>query len=143
VGHAYRAYQNEKPILRGGLPITGFTPHKGDILKAVVANQGFRGVAFEHLFLDGQRQHLARYPNRDPQNPIRGGWAYVAGELTEKYADRPGDNRRALTYSEADDVERVPVELLSPWQACRPTGRTATAWSPIRALSIRPTTTTG
>jgi len=98
----YRAYQNEKPILRGGLPITGFTPHKGDILKADAANQGFRSVAFEHLFLDGSRQDLARYPSRDPQDPIGGGWAYVAGELTGKYADLPDDTRRTLTCAEAD-----------------------------------------
>lgn len=98
----YRAYRDEKPILRGGLPIRNFVPYKDKILKADVANQGFHGEAFEHLFLDGQRQHLARYPNYDPEDPVGGGWAYVAGELTEKYADLPDDSRRALRYAEAD-----------------------------------------
>ncbi len=98
----YRAYPDEKPIFRGGLPITGFEPYKGEILKADVARQGFRGVAFEQLFFEGRRQHLARYPNYDSDDPIGGGWAYVAGELTEKYADLPDDSRRALHYAEDD-----------------------------------------
>lgn len=99
---AYRAMPGETPRLVGGRPIAGFTAHRQSILKADVAQQGFRGVTFEQLFFDGQRQHLARYPNFDPQNPVGGGWAYVAGEFTEKYRDLPDDSRRKLPYAAAD-----------------------------------------
>lgn len=98
----YRAVPGETPRLVGGLPITGFTVHRQSILKADVARQGFGDVAFGQLFCDGQRQHLARYPNYDPRNPIGGGWAYVGGKLAEKYQDLPEDNRRALHYAETD-----------------------------------------
>lgn len=98
----YRAMAGERPRLVGGLPITGFTPHRQSILKADVGKQGFRGVAFQQLFCNGQRQHLARYPNFDPRDPIGGGWAYVAGTLCEKYHDRPDDSKRRLAQAMFD-----------------------------------------
>ncbi|MBI3923278.1 MAG: hypothetical protein HY318_17790, partial [Armatimonadetes bacterium] len=56
----YRSYQKEKPILIGGRKITGFEPYKGEISKADVGAQGFKGLYFRQLFFEGQRQHLAR-----------------------------------------------------------------------------------
>ena len=76
----YRAAEGEKVILVGGRPITGFVPYRGSILKADVAGQGLKGVNFRQLFFDGKRQHLARWPNFDPQNPYGGGWAYADGK---------------------------------------------------------------
>ncbi|MBM4149998.1 MAG: hypothetical protein FJ224_13290, partial [Lentisphaerae bacterium] len=60
-GVIWRAYRDEKPILVGGVKITGFVPHDGQIVKANVGTNLFR-----QLFFDGQRQELARYPNLDP-----------------------------------------------------------------------------
>jgi parallel beta-helix repeat protein len=98
----YRAYQNEKPVLVGGKTITGFVPYKGSILKTDVGAQGFQGVYFRQLIFDGQRQHLARYPNFTPQNPYGGGWAYADGKLAPMYADIPGEDKHSFTYKEAD-----------------------------------------
>ena len=98
----YRAYAKEKPVVIGGRPITGFVPHKGKILKADVAAQGLRGVAFRQLFFDGKRQHLARYPNFDPKNPYGGGWAYVDGKPVPLYAEAAGDSRSRLHYRGED-----------------------------------------
>ena len=38
--------------LVGGLPIKGFTRHKGEIMKADVAAQGFKGFYFRQLFFN-------------------------------------------------------------------------------------------
>jgi hypothetical protein len=100
----FRAYGDEKPVLSGGKAITGFVPGEGQILKADLAAQGLKGVSFKQLFVGGQRQVLARYPNFDPANPITGGWAYV-----EKSAPGAGGQwdgtpigKRTLCYREGD-----------------------------------------
>jgi len=98
----YRAFEGEKPILIGGKTITGFVPYKGEILKADVGTQGFKGVNFRQLFFDGKRQHLARYPNFDPQNPYGGGWAYADGKPVPMYQDISDESRRTLYYKEQD-----------------------------------------
>ncbi|MBM3211888.1 hypothetical protein FJZ33_06705, partial [Candidatus Poribacteria bacterium] len=101
----FRAYQNEKPVLVGGKQITGFVPYKGNILKADTKSQGFDGIYFRQLFFQGKRQHLARYPNYDPENPYGGGWAYADGEFIPMYKDIPGESRRSLHYKASDARE--------------------------------------
>ncbi len=98
----FRAYQNEKPVLIGGKAITGFKSYQGQILKADVGAQGFKGIYFRQLFFDGRRQHLARYPNFDTDNPYGGGWAYADGKAVPMYADVPGEDRRTFQYKEQD-----------------------------------------
>jgi parallel beta-helix repeat protein len=98
----YRGYQDERPVLVGGRPITGFKPYKGQILQADVGAQGFTGVYFRQLLLDGERQPLARYPNYDAANPYGGGWAYADGNYIPKYKDIPGESRRTFNYAPAD-----------------------------------------
>ncbi len=98
----YRAYQNEKPVLIGGREITGFVLHRGSILKADLAALGLKGNYFRQLICDGRRQHLARWPNYDPENPYGGGWAYVDGKRVSMYQDIPGENRHTLIYKAED-----------------------------------------
>jgi parallel beta-helix repeat protein len=98
----WRAYQKEKPILIGGRRITGFVPHQGQILKADVGAQGFKGVYFRQLVMDGRRQVLARYPNYDPKNPYGGGWAYADGKPIPMYQDVPNESRKIFQYKASD-----------------------------------------
>jgi parallel beta-helix repeat protein len=104
----YRAFSNEVVRLIGGVTVTGFKPYKGGILQADVADLGLarvpiavgdrmRGSApsFELFFRD-QRQELARWPNRQPDDPRGGEWAFIVdvppkGSLARfQYAgDRP------------------------------------------------------
>jgi len=98
----YRAYEKEKPILIGGRKITGFVPHRGSIVKADLAALGLQGKYFRQLIFDGRRQHLARRPNYDPENPYGGGWAYVDGKPVNMYQDIPGENHHTLIYKSAD-----------------------------------------
>lgn len=102
----FRAYPGEKVSLVGGRKIVGFAPHQGKVLKADLAAQGLKGVYFRQLFFAGRRQHLARYPNFDPQNPYTGGWAYVEGKPVSLWATIPGEDNRTL---------KIKPEDLRPW----------------------------
>ena len=74
----YQAYPGEVPILSGGRAVTGWQPYAGSILQAELpGSQGGRWK-FRQLFHNGKRQVRARWPKRDPQNPLYGGWAFPA-----------------------------------------------------------------
>ena len=98
----YRAAEGEKVQIFGGRPITGFVPHQGSILKTNVASQGLKGVNFRQLFFNNKRQHLARYPNYNPNNPYGGGWAYVDGTPVQMYKEVPGEDKCTLHYKATD-----------------------------------------
>lgn len=98
----FRAYRDEKPVLIGGRAITAWTVERERVLKADLAVQGLKGVYFRQLIWNGQRQHLARYPNFDPRNPYGGGWAYVDGESIPMYQDIPGEDKRTLIFKPSD-----------------------------------------
>src|SRR6185369_12075868 len=86
--------------------------HRGAILKADVAAQGFKGINFRQLIFDGKRQHLARYPNFDPQNPYGGGWAYADGKPVPMYQDQPGEDKHSFSYKPQDAREwKQPEEV--------------------------------
>ena len=98
----YRAYGSEKPVLSGGVPVTGFAVHKGDILKVDVASQDLAGVRFRQLYFDGKRQTLARYPNLDPADPITSGWAFVDPGSVPKDALEAAGPKRVFRFKETD-----------------------------------------
>jgi len=99
----YRGYRNERPIFVGGREIRNFVPHRGDILKADIVAAGFpKGAQFSQMFFAGKRQHLARYPNFDPENPYAGGFAYADGKPVPMYQNIPGESRREFYYKPQD-----------------------------------------
>ena len=98
----WRAYQNEKPHLLGGRLIGNFVQYEKGILRANVGAQGFKGINFRQLFFDGKRQHRARYPNFDANNPYGGGWAYAAGKPFSMYTDRPDEDKHTLHFKPSD-----------------------------------------
>ncbi len=97
----YRSYPGEEVVLVGGLPIRNFVPYQGQIFKADVGTQGFRGIYFRQLFFNRTRQHLARYPNFSAADPYGSGWSYVDGELISMDQDSPNDSRRRFRYKDA------------------------------------------
>lgn len=98
----YRAFGSEHPVLVGGRRISGWRRWKGEIQEADLSKQDFEHAAFEMLVFDGRRQHLARWPNFDPQNPYGGGWAYVDGKPIPMYQDVPGESKRAFQVAPGD-----------------------------------------
>jgi parallel beta-helix repeat protein len=105
----WRAYGRDTPVLIGGTvirdwqPVAGDTRTGGRLLRADLAAQGLDKAKFSQLIFSGKRQHLARWPNFDPQNPYGGGWAYADGKLLPMYADIEGDDKRILVQK-ADDT---------------------------------------
>ena len=75
----FAAYPGEKVSLKGSVPITSWQRYRGNIYQAPVPDAALRGGRFWHLFYQGRRQVLARYPNADPQHPRSGGFVYIAG----------------------------------------------------------------
>jgi hypothetical protein len=98
----WQASAGEKPVIMGGRAIGGFQPYRGKILKADLKAQGLAGLYFRQLLTNGRRMDLARWPNRDADHPVTGGWAYADGPPVPMYADIPGEPRNVLRYKPAD-----------------------------------------
>jgi parallel beta-helix repeat protein len=75
----YQAYVGERPVLSGGRRVSGWKPYRGDILMADLPGSKGGKWKFRQLFLNGQRQIRARWPNFEPTDPLYGGWAFMEG----------------------------------------------------------------
>lgn len=108
----YRAYPNEKPVLRGALPVTGFQPWKGQILQANLQGTPLDKIVFRQLFCDGERMEMARYPNVDKTDPHFGQWAYVLAS-----DPAPAENRSAAdVFARArDHFTATPDVIKKTW----------------------------
>lgn len=59
----YAAYQGEEVVVSGGIKLDlDWKPYQGGILQAKVSVKS----EIDQLFVNGTRQHMARYPNYDP-----------------------------------------------------------------------------
>jgi len=59
----YAAAPGAHPVLSGGMRLSlDWTPESGGVFRAATPAD----LSIDQLFLDGQRQHMARYPNYDP-----------------------------------------------------------------------------
>jgi hypothetical protein len=59
----YAAYQNERPILSGGRPLTGWKPGPGKLWHVPVPQAAMGEWYFQQLWVNGQRRTRARTPN--------------------------------------------------------------------------------
>lgn len=98
----YRGTGTPKPIIVGGRAIANWQPYQGKILKADVGAQGFKDIYFRQLLCNGKRMDLARYPNRDADHPVTGGWAYADGKPVPMYENIPNEPQNIFQYREAD-----------------------------------------
>jgi len=63
-GTEYRAVEGEKVFISGGSKLDlKWEPYKAGIMQAKTP----AGLTFDQLFINGQLQHMARYPNYDPK----------------------------------------------------------------------------
>ena len=63
-GTEYRAVEGEKVVINGAEPLDlKWEPYKDGILQAKTTP----GLVIDQLFVNGQLQHMARYPNYDPK----------------------------------------------------------------------------
>lgn len=140
----WRAYENEKVILTGSLPVSGFKPWKGKILVADLKGTPLEKVAFRQLFFRGERQIMARYPNVDPKDPHFGQWAYVLA----------ADPAPATNQSVSDNLPQAKDHFTATHDVIKPTWEKITraeiaihpaygwAWNIIPLKSVDPETDT-
>ncbi|MCX5674214.1 MAG: right-handed parallel beta-helix repeat-containing protein [Planctomycetota bacterium] len=94
----YAAVPGEEAVISGGSRLDlKWEPHQGGILKAKAP----AGLATDQLFINGQRQHLARYPNFDPNVRIFNGYAKdaISPERAKRWADPRGGFIHAMHRS--------------------------------------------
>jgi PDZ domain len=91
----YSAYPGESVILSGGNRIAPvWTPYRDGIMQTPVPP----GTITDQLFVNGQRQILARYPNYDPNAKYLNGWAEdaIGPERAKRWEDPRGGFIHAL-----------------------------------------------
>lgn len=107
---AYRAAPGEAVLLVGAKPVRAWRPAADGLCVASLRDQGFQFLGFHQLFCEGQRQTLARHPNRDPAHPHTGGLLYVDAPSQEP--------KRGLHYAPGeipleswDDVDQAEINI--------------------------------
>lgn len=85
----YQAYPGEKPILSGGLCVSGWKKYAEGLLRAYLPESLGGFFRTRQLFHRGVRLPRARWPKCDPTDPIRTGWTFpesaVAGYETRAF----------------------------------------------------------
>lgn len=83
-GLSLLAYRGERPLLSGGVPVTGWKRGAGNLWTAPIPKVAPRGASGASLVRNirllragGEWQTLARHPNFDAKNPYQGGWSFV------------------------------------------------------------------
>lgn len=92
----FRAYHDEKPVISGGVKLEqlDWQPFTNGIFAAQVPAD----LRTEEIFLNGERQILARYPNFDPEAQYFDGFAAdaIATNRTARWADPTGGYFHAM-----------------------------------------------
>jgi len=126
----YQAYQQEQVVISGGARLKDlkWEPHRDGIMKAQVP----AGFATDQLFVNGERQPMARYPNFNPNERIYNGYAAdaVSPERAKRWADPRGGFIHAMHaamwggfhYVITGKDEKGNVTTEGGWQNNRPAG---------------------
>ncbi len=108
----WRSSQPGAATLTGCVALNGFQDQGEGLYKLDLATAGQSGLQFNQLFCDGQRLTLARWPKRDPANPVVGGWLFREGDPGNIYLGDMGEkdrfccrDPRLATWSKIDEVE--------------------------------------
>ncbi len=92
----FQNYKDEKPVISGGIRLDGLNwqPFTNGILQAQVPAD----LQTEEIFINGERQILARYPNFDPKAKYFDGFAAdaISKERAARWADPTGGYYHAM-----------------------------------------------
>ena len=92
----FQAYDNERPVISGGVKLDklDWQPWRGHIFQAKVPED----LRTEEIFVNGQRQILARYPNFDPTAAYFDGFAAdaISTNRVARWADPTGGYFHAM-----------------------------------------------
>ncbi|QQE12804.1 PDZ domain-containing protein [Planctomycetota bacterium] len=92
---------SDKPVtVSAGIRLNlDFKPYKDGIYQAQLPiNIDLHKIAFDQLYIDGKLQHIARYPNYNPANPVYGGTAFdaISPERSKSWKNPAGAYVHAL-----------------------------------------------
>ena len=92
----YEAYGNEQPVISGGVRLEklDWQPYRDGIVQAKVPED----LHTEEIFVNGERQILARYPNYDPKAQYFDGFAAdaISTNRSTRWADPTGGYFHAM-----------------------------------------------
>ena len=92
----YQAYGDEQPVISGGVRLEklDWKPYRDGIFQAAVPED----LRTEEVFVNGERQILARYPNFDPKAQYFDGFAAdaISPERAARWADPAGGYFHAM-----------------------------------------------
>ena len=92
----YQAYKDEQPVISGGVKLTrlDWQPFRDGILQTKVPED----LKTEEIFVNGERQVLARYPNFDPKAQYFDGFAAdaISPARVARWADPTGGYFHAM-----------------------------------------------
>ena len=92
----FQNYQSEKPVISGGVRLDrlDWQPYTNGILQAKVPAD----LQTEEIFINGERQILARYPNYDPKAQYFDGFAAdaISAQRAARWADPAGGYYHAM-----------------------------------------------
>jgi len=126
----YQTYQKEQAVVSGGVRLKDlkWEPYKDGIMQAKVP----AGFATDQLFVNGERQPMARYPNFDPKERHFNGWAKDAfsPQRAARWKDPAGGFIHALHSAEWGGMHYIitgkgadhKVTYEGGWQNNRPMG---------------------
>ena len=84
----YAAYEDETPVLSGGLKLDlDWKPYRDGIMQARTPD----GLEIDQLFVDGRRQRMARYPNYNPKMTTAAYQGFAADAFSKERAARWAD----------------------------------------------------
>ena len=134
----YQAYQKEQPVISGGVRLNDlkWEPYKDGILQAKVP----AGFATDQLFVNGERQPMARYPNFDPKERHFNGWAADAfsPERAARWKDPPaGSSMPCMPPSGVACIMSSPARARTTRSPMKAAGRTTGRWACTTAVSWR------
>ena len=95
----FKTYANEKVILSGGTPLSlQWKDYKDGLKQAYVAEN----LVFDQLFVNGQLQRMARYPNYNPTSKVFGGTSKdaISADRIKTWKNPEGGYVHALHPSE-------------------------------------------
>ena len=126
----YQAYQKEQAVISGGMKFENlkWEPYQNGIMQAKVP----AGTAFDQLFVNGERQHMARYPNFNASVRHFNGYAAdaISPQRAARWKDQAGGFIHAMHASEWGGMHyRITgkgpdnkVTYEGGWQNNRPSG---------------------
>jgi len=102
----YQAQEGARPVISGGIRLDlKWQPVKDGIAKAKLPD----GVTGDQLFVNGQRQHMARYPNFDPAASYFNGFSAdcFGPERAARWGDPTGGFFHAMHRSHWGDMHFI------------------------------------